>query len=163
LTTVFLHPLGLDSKCWDLLNLEDCILLDLAGHGSRSHQTTGPRINELSEDVFEQINSLDGSGVFDFVGLSLGAAVAMNFALDHPERVRSMVLACTSAKANTPVMEERAKSVLVLGLAGVVGLTGGFTVLVGGLGVEPTGGFTTGGLGVPPVGVLTTGLPVILS
>jgi pimeloyl-ACP methyl ester carboxylesterase len=120
LTTVFLHPLGLDSKCWDLLNLEDCVLLDLAGHGSRSNQVTGPRIEELSKDVFEQINSINGSEVFDFVGLSLGAAVAMNFALEHPERVRSMVLACTSAKANTQVMEDRAKSVEALGLPGVL-------------------------------------------
>ena len=120
MTTVFLHPLGLDSKCWDLLNLEDCVLLDLAGHGSRSNKVTGPRIEELSKDVFEQINSINGSEVFDFVGLSLGAAVAMNFALEHPERVRSMVLACTSAKANTQVMEDRAKSVEALGLPGVL-------------------------------------------
>ena len=39
---------------------------------------------------------------FSFVGLSLGGAVGMQIALDAPERIDRLVLACTSARFGTP-------------------------------------------------------------
>ena len=54
---------------------------------------------------------LDAAGgePFSFVGLSLGGAIGMRLALDHPERVERLVLACTSARFGEPAQwHERA-------------------------------------------------------
>jgi len=39
---------------------------------------------------------------FSFVGLSLGGAVGMRIALDAPQRIERLVLACTAARLATP-------------------------------------------------------------
>jgi 3-oxoadipate enol-lactonase len=58
---------------------------------------------------------------FAFVGVSLGGAVAMRLALDAPDRVETLVLACTSARFAPPELwQERAALVRSEGVEAVV-------------------------------------------
>jgi 3-oxoadipate enol-lactonase len=60
-------------------------------------------------------------GPFSFVGLSLGGAVGMRLAADHPERVERLVLACTAARFGDPAQWlDRAAVVRSDGLGAIV-------------------------------------------
>ncbi|NMI01525.1 3-oxoadipate enol-lactonase [Pseudonocardia acidicola] len=72
------------------------IRLDHRGHGE-SPVPEGPyRIADLAADVLTTLDSL-GVDRFDWCGLSMGGMVGMHLASEHPERVRRLVLCCTSA------------------------------------------------------------------
>jgi len=66
--------------------------LDLRGCGETGRPGTGHSVEQLASDLYEFSRGL-GLPVFHLVGHSLGGAVAMQFALEHPEMVRSMLLA----------------------------------------------------------------------
>ena len=62
-----------------------------------------------------------GDGSFSFVGLSLGGAVGIQLALEVPERVERLVIACTSARFGEPQQWlDRAKLVRADGLEAIV-------------------------------------------
>jgi non-heme chloroperoxidase len=64
----------------------------LRGHGEASKPADGYHISNLAEDValFMEAMALDGAVL---VGHSMGATVALQFALRHPRRTRGLVLA----------------------------------------------------------------------
>jgi 3-oxoadipate enol-lactonase len=62
-----------------------------------------------------------GDGSFSFVGLSLGGAVGMRLALDVPDRLEKLVLACTAARFGDPQQWlDRAAVVRAEGLEAIV-------------------------------------------
>jgi pimeloyl-ACP methyl ester carboxylesterase len=68
------------------------IAVELQGHG-RTADTDRPMcLGSLSDDVVLLLDEL-GIGQADLLGYSLGAAVAIDFALRYPERLGQMVLA----------------------------------------------------------------------
>lgn len=74
-------------------------------------------VGDLARHVLEQLDAER----FSLVGLSLGGAIAMRLALDLPERVERLVLACTSARFGEPKMWlDRAALVRAEGVAAVV-------------------------------------------
>src|SRR5690606_25353806 len=84
------------------------IRLDHRGHGS-SPTVAGPsRIADLADDALATLDHL-GVDTFAWCGLSMGGMVGMVIAADHPQRVTSLVLCCTSAHLADPsVWRERA-------------------------------------------------------
>jgi 3-oxoadipate enol-lactonase len=112
-TLVLLHPIGLDGNSFSLLGLHDAVAPDLLGHGGRPRQP-GMTLDDLARDVAE-----GSSGPLDVVGVSLGAMVGLHLALDHPERVRSLVVACSGAFADPDTMLDRARAA-ESGMAGVL-------------------------------------------
>jgi len=62
---------------------------DLRGHGRSERAKTGYDVRTLATDLAALTSDL---GVVDVVGHSWGALVALRFALDHPARVRRLVL-----------------------------------------------------------------------
>lgn len=64
---------------------------DMRGCGDSERPGFGHNIEMLVNDVHAFVSSLD-LGPVHLVGHSLGGAVALQFALDHPELVRSLVL-----------------------------------------------------------------------
>jgi pimeloyl-ACP methyl ester carboxylesterase len=66
---------------------------DLRGHG-RSEKPWEPSAYAVSEHVGDLARVLDAAGAdrADVVGYSLGGELALEFALAHPERVRSLVV-----------------------------------------------------------------------
>ena len=74
-------------------------------------------MSELARRVLDAV----GEGSFSFVGLSLGGAVGIQLALDVPDRIERLVLACTSARFGEPQhWLDRASLVRREGLAAIV-------------------------------------------
>lgn len=92
---------------------------DTRGHG-QSAVTPGPyKISQLADDV---LGLLDGLGLdkVSFCGLSMGGMIGMTSALSVPDRVRKVVLCCTSPKlGSTDTWNARIASVRKGGMAAV--------------------------------------------
>jgi pimeloyl-ACP methyl ester carboxylesterase len=95
---VFVHGLGDDLSTWDTLWAEfnkrmtpspDLLRYDLRGFGNSIALSDAPYNH--ADDL---LAILDANAIeqCDLVGISMGGSIALNFALDHPERVRSLVL-----------------------------------------------------------------------
>ena len=91
---VFIHGFSFDMRTWDaqveaLSRYFQVVRYDLRGFG-RSSMPTGPYSHV--QDLRDLIGFL--STVLPvLIGLSLGANIALSFALDHPRAVRGLVLA----------------------------------------------------------------------
>lgn len=103
-TLVFIHGLSDSLIYWEYLatNLKNdyqIIRVDLRGHGEselgNDEITLGLYVNDL-------VNLLDVLNVNDvnLIGFSLGGAIALDFALEYPDRVSSLVLMSSFAKAD---------------------------------------------------------------
>lgn len=92
---------------------------DTRGHG-RSPVPAGPYgIDEVGGDVLALLDTL-GVESAHFVGLSLGGMTGIWLGENTPERLRSLVLCCTSAQpGNTQMWLDRIKQVRAEGLAGI--------------------------------------------
>jgi 3-oxoadipate enol-lactonase len=67
---------------------------DVRGHGGSGKPDIPYSIQQFSEDLFEFFGKV-GIEQAHLLGLSMGGAIAQQFALDHPERIRSLVLVST--------------------------------------------------------------------
>jgi len=67
---------------------------DVRGHGGSGKPDIPYSIQQFSEDLFELFGKV-GIEQAHLLGLSMGGAIAQQFALDHPERIRSLVLVST--------------------------------------------------------------------
>ncbi|OLT15464.1 hypothetical protein BJF78_01935 [Pseudonocardia sp. CNS-139] len=102
-TLLFLHPVGLDRDCVAWLDLPPVRSVTLPGHGDRRRARPGLTVADMADEVAGQ-----HSGPLDVVGASLGGMVAMHLAINHPDRVRSLVLACTTPYGEPAALEARA-------------------------------------------------------
>ncbi|MES2330379.1 MAG: alpha/beta hydrolase [Bacteroidota bacterium] len=90
---VFLHAGFLDMHQWDLQvaalsKTRRVITLDLPGHGQSIGNDTSIRIAEVINRVLIHLKISSAS----FVGMSLGASCAVDFALAHPEKTSRLLL-----------------------------------------------------------------------
>ncbi len=98
---VLSHALGADLGMWDevaprLARRFTVWCYDQRGHG-QSPTLPGPhRVDDLADDVAHLITTEVG-GPVHFVGLSMGGMVAQALAVRHPELLKSLVLANTTA------------------------------------------------------------------
>ena len=95
-TVVLLHGFGGDLDNWlfnvtPLAAVADVVALDLPGHGQSDIALPAPSVEALAGFGAAFLDAL-GIGRAHLVGHSLGAAVAAQLALDHPERVAGLVL-----------------------------------------------------------------------
>lgn len=101
---LFLGPsLGTSYALWDAVAPElsashRVVRWNLPGHGGAAPDPIGPgaTVADLAALV---LNLADALGVdrFAYAGVSLGGAVGLELALDHPERLTSLALICSSA------------------------------------------------------------------
>jgi len=93
---VLIHGFGGDLNSWlfsqpALAQTHLVYATDLPGHGESSKQVGGGDLAFLASAVFELLNALE-IGSAHLVGHSLGGATALELALSHPERVKSLTL-----------------------------------------------------------------------
>jgi 3-oxoadipate enol-lactonase len=109
----------------DALRDYDVVRVEHPGHG-------GEPMVELHDvgDLARHVLAAVRSERFSVVGLSLGGAVGMQLALEVPERLDRLVLACTSARFGSPdTWDERIELVQTKGMEAIadVVLTRWFT------------------------------------
>ncbi|RTL63004.1 MAG: 3-oxoadipate enol-lactonase [Pseudonocardiaceae bacterium] len=95
------------------------VRLDNRGHGGSPAPDGDYAMPDLAGDV---LATLDGLGVdrFHFCGLSLGGMIGQYLASEHPERVRSLTLCCTSAYfPDSSPWEERRAAVAAAGTGSI--------------------------------------------
>lgn len=108
---LFIHGLGSSSRDWEyqtpfFTKHYQVITFDLRGHG-RSAKPPGPYSMRLfAQDAAELIKSLSVAPVH-VVGISLGGMIAFQLAVDHPELVKSIVVANSGPEVIVRTMKDR--------------------------------------------------------
>jgi 3-oxoadipate enol-lactonase len=96
---ILIHGLSDDSGLWTPLmpafsRKYRTIALDLRGHGLSGKPDMPYSIQQFSEDLFEVLQKLEIPRTH-LLGLSMGGAIAQQFALEQPKKVRSLILLST--------------------------------------------------------------------
>lgn len=107
-TVVFLHGMGESADAWDAQRAAlppgfDSLAVDVFGSGNGSDGATSFSLDGAADAVLEQIDR-HGADKVHLCGLSLGAMIALQFALDHPERVWSLTWAAGQVKPPRALM-----------------------------------------------------------
>ena len=103
-TVAFIHSLAADGGMWNeqvpplLAAGYQVLRIDLRGHGGSSAVPGNYAMTQLASDVIAVLDAVSLKSVH-LVGLSIGGMIAQSLALDHPDRVRSMML-CDSQPAS---------------------------------------------------------------
>lgn len=109
-TVVLVHGFSVPSWIWDptveALSGDGfrTVVYDLYGRGFSDRPDV-----EYDADLFERqlegvIDSLGGTGSVDLVGLSMGGAVSVHLAAEHPDRVRRLVLVAPLNRPIVPIL-----------------------------------------------------------
>jgi 3-oxoadipate enol-lactonase len=98
---VMLHPLAMAGELWaplaePLAGEFQVLAPDLRGHGGTSWDRDDFTVEDMAGDVAQALDTLS-TGPVHLLGMSMGGSVAMTFAALYPDRVRSLVLADTTA------------------------------------------------------------------
>src|SRR5712691_5150031 len=98
---ILIHGLADDHRAWRRalpgLTLRHRVLMyDLRGHGETSLGRPDGTLKQLAADLVSLMDSV-GVGSANVAGFSLGGTIAMRVAIDHPEKVRGLVLVATSS------------------------------------------------------------------
>jgi pimeloyl-ACP methyl ester carboxylesterase len=91
---VFLHGFGTDLHTWDSVwaamgDALPALRYDLRGYGRSVTREEGAFTH--ADDLLCLLDTI-GLDVIDLVGVSMGGSIALNFTLEHPQRVRRLVL-----------------------------------------------------------------------
>lgn len=120
---VLLHSIGTDMGLHDelapfLAPHFRMIRIDIRGHGASSATAGDYDLGLLGSDV---LAVMDAAGIDRAIvcGTSLGAMIAMQLVQDAPQRVRGLVLACTSPGMSPVLWPERIATVRSRGMAAV--------------------------------------------
>lgn len=120
------HALGLDFSMWDRLagelgNRHPVLRYDHRGHGGSAVPPGPYSMDDLVDDAARLIREW-GRGPVVFAGLSMGGMVGQGLGVRHPELLRGLVLANTTAQyppAAAPVWAQRIAAVEAGGMAAV--------------------------------------------
>ena len=108
---VFLHPLPFDHRIWTHQIFEfsfnhKVFALDFPGLGYSKLAARPCTISSLSNDL-TNLMKIEGIDHAVIVGLSLGGAVAQQFALKSPEKVDTLILAGTSCSYGADEIQKK--------------------------------------------------------
>ncbi len=97
---VFLHGLGMDNMASFYYTVAgavaktgaEAVLYDLRGHGDSERPRTGYTMEDSVADLAGLLDGLKITGPVHLVGNSYGGTIALDFAVEFPDRVASIVL-----------------------------------------------------------------------
>jgi pimeloyl-ACP methyl ester carboxylesterase len=123
---IFIHGSGDSGAVWEpliaLLSDMETLAFDLPGHGARVAEP-GPEqmsVRDYGEDVYQALTEREGDGGV-IVGHSLGGAIALRLAVDHPEFAQRIALLGSGARLRVaPLFLEHARAA---GSRGALALT----------------------------------------
>ncbi len=100
-TIIFAHGLLWDNEMFEpqvneLKERYRCIAFDFRGQGKSPATKSGYDMENLTEDTLELISKLV-DGPVHFLGLSMGGFIGMRIAINHPEKLKSLMLLETTA------------------------------------------------------------------
>lgn len=106
---VLIHGLADDHRAWrralpDLVMRRRALLYDFRGHGETDLGQADGTLKQLGDDLMAWMDAVElekGS----VAGFSLGGTIAMRAAIDHPERIESLVLVATSSRVGQRAAE----------------------------------------------------------
>ena len=106
---VLVHGLADDHRAWrralpDLMLQHRVVLYDLRGHGETTLGKPDGSLRQLGDDLVALMDSI-GLENAPIAGFSLGGTIAMRVAIDHPERVGSLMLIATSSRVGRAAAE----------------------------------------------------------
>jgi (E)-2-((N-methylformamido)methylene)succinate hydrolase len=125
---MLIHGVGADGTSWDqiaaALAPEFRVLrLDLRGHGRSGHIEGTLSLDDLVRDIMDVLDAC-AVPTAHIVGFSLGGMIAQGIALQHPDRVRRLVL-LSAVASRTPEERERVRARLAIlreqGIAAIAG------------------------------------------
>jgi flavin reductase (DIM6/NTAB) family NADH-FMN oxidoreductase RutF/pimeloyl-ACP methyl ester carboxylesterase len=92
---ILIHGVGMAAEVWqpqvDALSAQaEVIAYDMLGHGGSSLPPESPALGDYADQLLAVMDGL-GLQQAHVVGHSMGALIALEFALRHPDRVRSVV------------------------------------------------------------------------
>ena len=124
---LMIQGLGADKHLWDLQRIalapsHHTIALDNRGAGRSDKPHGSYSLEQMADDA---IAVLDAVGVerAHVVGASMGGVIAQLVALRHPERLRSLTLACTACQHHAWRRELLAEWVLLAQTRGMAAMT----------------------------------------
>ncbi|HRE02465.1 MAG TPA: alpha/beta fold hydrolase, partial [Ilumatobacteraceae bacterium] len=99
---LLIQGLGADKHGWDLQRLAlasryRTIALDNRGAGRSDKPFGDYSLEQMADDAVAVLDELDVDSAH-VVGASMGGAISQVLALKHPQRVRSLTLACTACR-----------------------------------------------------------------
>lgn len=107
MTTILLHAIALDKGSWKFADVPESVAMDMQGFGDEPLPASGLSETEMADDIVSRAPD----GPLDIAGVSMGAQVAMQIGLRHPDRVRSLMIFNTGPASNPEVMRQRAAAV----------------------------------------------------
>lgn len=118
------NSIGTDHRVWDpVMSLLTphfrVIRMDTRGHGASSVGEGEYSLEQLAADM-ELVAQDAGLTRFEICGVSLGAMMAMQYALLYPERVRRLVLSNTSVQMDPQAWQLRIDTVRAQGMQAIV-------------------------------------------
>lgn len=123
---VLLNSIGTDMSLWDralphLLPAFRLLRIDTRGHGASDAPDGDYSLAMLADDV-AAVMAEAGFARAAVAGVSLGGMMAMQLALDHPDRVSALALVCTSAAMDTASWAARIATVRAEGTAAIAAM-----------------------------------------
>ena len=115
------------------------LIFDLPGHGRSVRAPADGRLPSLAATLHDAINDA-GADTYCLVGYSLGSAIALRIALDHPDEVRTLIGVVPWNAAGTTADDE-----MIAGFDAAYGNVEALTQVVAAISVDPsrTSGLTS--------------------
>ena len=103
---VFAHGFTLDRRMWNqqveyFSRKYQTVAFDARGHGKSEAPLTGYSRDHRETDLLAVVDEL-ALEKFHLIGLSMGGATAVGFAIDYPRRLESLVLVSSGVTAYNP-------------------------------------------------------------
>ncbi len=117
------NSIGTDHTVWDVILPQltqhfRVIRMDTRGHGQSDAPHADYTLDQLAGDI-EAVATAADLKQFDLCGVSLGAMMAMAYAVNKPQRLRRLVLCNTSTNMDPQAWQQRMDTVRAQGLAAI--------------------------------------------
>lgn len=94
---ILLHGFLSSSKMWtnnyipDLMKRYKVYTIDVRGHGNSNEVKTGCNLQQMADDIYQFV-SLKNIDKCILAGMSMGGAIAIQFAINFPDKIKSLIL-----------------------------------------------------------------------